>query len=307
MFSKIKILKTLLLAVFCAGLCLNTLYAAWWESDAIPVPPDTRKFNEETRDAAGMKISTVYYESRLSAEEIKDFYLQELGRLDWRQSAMYRYILNSQEAAQMPQTAGFLAGNLVFEKGEEMLLVNLLPQEASGEQITRFTLSQWQNKFPAERRTAMPELLKKPKKEVAPVYPGAYLVSLSESEASLRARYMSEGASVEDIAEFYKQKMSGLGWFLESEEPVQKVDMEGYKKIISGQKEDCPTCPKREKTAPAQPVILNQIDFFAGQMTFSDAKGDICQIVLSRHSLPAKAAVGPEMTIISVRYEKKTQ
>ena len=315
MFYKKRILKTVLLVVFIAGFCLNAAYAAWWDTNAIPVPEDSQKVDTQTRAIGKTKIELNYYSSTLSVDEIRDFYRKELAARDWKESNMLQSFSSSPELEKKPGAKDFFANNIIFEKDEKILYINFLPGGVYRDAKTRFTVGLWQKPAKGETAGGLPQLLKKPKKDVAPAYPGASLMSLSENENSLQAMYMAKDAPAEEIAAFYKQNMPGYGWSLTSEEPMHKVGLQGMNKYYTkAETGECPDCVKATEETAAQglPEIAGAGDFFAGEMVFSNAKGDICQIVLSRGEftfggLGDMAGRIPKLTSITVHYEKKTE
>lgn len=305
MFSKIKFLRIILITAFCLGLGINTLQAAWWDTNAIPEPPDTQKVNEETRTMANTKIEVKYYSSDLGVDEIRDFYNKELPDKEWKESEAYQSLLNSPEVKKKPKTEQFLANNLVFEKGEQVAVINFLPQNVYGDQKTRFTVSRWKREMPELPQIEIPEIAQKPKKDVAPAYPGASLIGLEEDENSLVANYLVLGAGTSQIEAFYRENMIKYGWSLDSEEPAGKVGLKDMNKYYSPDKTECPECQasKLQLSAGAE-----NIELLMGRQLYRNDKGDTCLVVLNQPIVAAAKVAGmKEMTTITVRYEKKKE
>jgi len=303
MFSKIKIF--ILVLCFFPGLGLNSLQAAWWDTNTIPEPPSTQQVDEEARTMADTKIEVSYYSSDLGIDEIKDFYSKELIGKEWKESEVYQNILNLPELKKKPKTEQFLAGNLVFEKGEQVLFINFLPQNVYGDQKTRFTLSRWNREIPKTPEINIPQIAQKPKKDVAPAYPGASLVGLEEDENLSVANYISQGAGIGEIAAFYKDNMRKYGWSLESEEPVEKAGLKDMKKYYFASETDCPECQASKLPLAAG---AESIELLMGRQVYKNAGGDTCVVVFNQPVIPEAEAAGiGKMTNITVRYEKKTQ
>lgn len=299
---RVRILRLTALAVICFALSLNALYAAWWESGIIPVPPQSKKVSEQKKTILGRNAETTYYTSVTPRDEIKDFYIRQLGELGWEQSKIFAGLPLGKDAEKAQQAQDFLANYLFFEKKDQKLMVFLTPEYIYSDAKTHFSISKWQQGAGEQEGQVVPELNQKPKKEVTPVYPGAYLANLAEDENSLRAMYVSEEADAEKIAAFYKKGMQGYGWLLTEEEPLHKISMQ---ELTGAPKKDCPFCKKAKEKVSA-PELKTNLEILAMRMVFSNSSGDICQIVLSRNA-ESEAAAGAGITIIKVNYAKKTE
>jgi hypothetical protein len=190
-----------------------------------------------------------------------------------------------------------LALNSIFEKEGETVMINFLPPGAIQDGKTRFTIARGNTEAKKEPKEDdfIPRLSGKPKLDVAPVYPDAALIALSENPGFMRATYFAKD-DFEKVSEFYKNKMLDYGWSLTEEKPLKKLD--------SGNLDFsnlCPDCPKDKKTQQA----VKPVDMAVSELDFSNKEGDLCIIALTNAG--PKQAVADKLkntTTIMVQYEK---
>ena len=268
----------------------HSLYAAWWDRNAIPLPAGTEEVFQETRNISGTEFVLKYYTSAQDTKGISDFYRLKLPALDWKEKELLK------EMSQIPNlkipgsVEDMLALNSIFEKEGEIVMINFLPRGAIQDGKTRFTIARGKTeakKKPGAQEDFIPRLSGKPKIDIAPVYPDAALIALSENAGFMRATYFAK-ENIERVKEFYKNKMLNYGWSLTEEKPLQKLD--------SGEVDLsrlCPDCPKDKKTQQA----VKPVDMALAELDFSNKERDLCIIALTD--------AGPKgTTTIMVQYEK---
>ncbi len=295
-------LRRLTLTIAMALLILNpnSLNAAWWEGKDFPLPMGAQEANQETRRIGGAEFVFTYYSTtQENADSIKAFYRMKLSSLGWKEKELLNDL---RQAPNFQVTSGLsdaLGQNLMFEKDGEILIVNLMPEQAFNDNKTRFAIAKGKMDFknaPTDEAKLMPTLLTKPKKEVAPLYPGATLVNLSEGDVSSQQLYYTKDG-IESVSKFYKENMPGLGWDLREEKPIQEAAAEGSNFDLY---KYCPNCPKDER------LNINSIKSALTELHFYNYRGDECNIVISNQST-TQAAESPfgSMTIIMVNYAEK--
>ncbi len=300
MVTRCNIKISAILTIFILACSINTLNAAWWERKNIPLPAGTEEARQETRRIGGSELIFTYYTTtQENADSIRSFYRTRLPDLGWKEKEL---IKDLQQVPNLQVNSAFknaLEQNLMFEKGTDLLIINFMPEGAFNDGKTRFAIAQGKmdlKNVPTDEKKLMPELLTKPKKEVAPVYPDSKLVNLSEEDNSSQATYYTKD-DIGAVSKFYKDSMPNLGWALAGEKPVQEtadtvnnLDIAKY----------CPNCPKDTN------FDIGSIKTKIAELHFSNYKGDVCNIVISNQS-SAQAKVSPfsSMTIILVNYESK--
>ncbi|MDP3143216.1 MAG: hypothetical protein Q8N14_04695, partial [Candidatus Omnitrophota bacterium] len=150
---------------------------------------------------------------------------------------------------------------------------NFLPQGAVQDGKTRFTIARGNTEAKKEPKEDdfIPRLSGKPKIDIAPVYPDAALIALSENAGFMRATYFVKD-DIDKVSEFYKNKMLNYGWSLTEEKMQQAVK-------------------------PAEMAV--------SELDFSNKEGDLCIIALTNAG--PKQAVEDKLkntTTIMVQYEK---
>jgi hypothetical protein len=298
--------KKIFLAVFITIMLLfgvNSAYAAWWDiaslNKGLSVPSDAEEVKREERLIAGNKFDFIYYVSKSDITVIKNFYRSKLAASGWVEQEL------AQDLKQLPgvkinpdmeQTLGY---NLSFSKDEEQLIISFLPSQYSRDNKTRFTVCYGKiaKDFKETQETpALPALIDKPKKDVAPVYPEASLVALSEQAKSLKASYAVK-ADIEGVLVFYKENMPGYGWSLVNEKPIDRKTAGGLSGLGL---EDCPSCKNSLSSAGNAAIELR-----FGQLDFSNQAGDRCSIMASNAKSPQGTPSPLSITTILVDYEEK--
>ncbi len=259
---------------------LNSAHASWWDvsswNKGMPVPTDTQEVKREERIITGNKFDFVYYASKSDIEVIKNFYRVKLKNTGWSEQELLRELKGVPgikiDNLEMEQA---LERNLVFSKDEEQIIISFLPKQYSKDNLTKFTVCYGKiskNLSEAQAADSLPRLVAKPKKEVAPDFPGASLVLLSEEAKTLKASY-SVKSDIEPVVDFYRENMSRYGWVLVNEKPIEK------------------------RIAGGTPIELR----FA-ELDFSNQAQDRCNIMVSNAGGPGGNL---SITTILVDYEEK--
>ncbi|MFA5145733.1 MAG: hypothetical protein WC723_07060 [Candidatus Omnitrophota bacterium] len=276
----------------------HPLYSAWWDKSDVPLPRGAEQVFQETRNISGTEFVLKHYAVSQDAKEVSDFFRAKLPALDWKEKELLK------EMEQMPNLKipdslkDIMAWNSIFEKDGEMVMINFLPQGAIQDGRTRFTIARGKMDAKKGHRAQddfIPRLSGRPKIDIAPVYPDAALISLSENPGFMQATYFAKN-NIEEVGEFYKNKMFDYGWSLTEEKPL--------KKLASGEvdlSKLCPDCPKDRKAQEA----LKPVDIVLAEFDFSNQEGDTCIVALT-DSGPKEAMGGilKNTTTILVQYEK---
>jgi hypothetical protein len=294
--------KTGLLLTIIAGLILVFCKPIFAQvaAEALPVPMNTEEENRQQRRVGEVYIETVFYKSDSSVREVGDFYRVRLPYLGWQEQNFSG--LKDSGIKLDPSVINVLKDNLFFEKGQETIVITFMPDRSSLKGTTLYTLSKIVKKpeeTPESAEGFSFELLNKPQKDVAPVYPGASLVNLNEKPGLQEATYFTK----DDLGaadSFYKTKMPGYGWFIIEETPVEKVEMGGNSNKRS---EYCPRCPK------APEGEFGATEMVTKKLIFSNQNQDKCSVVLSRvkmgDALTAAGVIANFTTILVIYAEKK--
>lgn len=287
----------LLLVLVMLTLVADCALAAWLDTSALPVPPYAEEVKKDSRRIAGQEFSFTYYTSTQDTATIKDFYRSRLPNLGWKEKTPLKDLVQIPNFKLEPSLSNVFEQNLMFEKDGSTLIINFMPQGVFKDGKTRFSVSKGKLDIKAglpKDTDFTPELLTKPQKEVAPIYPGASLITLSEQPHLSQATYFSKD-DMETIIEFYKTRMPRYAWYLVEEKPVEKIDSGDY-----DLSEHCPDCPK-----DIQPTVKSMQTELA-QLDFSNQQGDACKIVLFR-AISKEAVDVPlsDMTTILVHYAEK--
>lgn len=259
---------------------LNSAHASWWDvsfwNKGLSVPADTQEVKREERMIAGNKFDFVYYASKSNIEVIKNFYRFKLKSMGWSEQELLRE-LKAMPGVKIdnPEVAQALERNLSFTKDEQQIIISFLPAQYSKDNLTRFTVCYGKiskNLKDLQASDSLPRLLAKPKKEVAPDFPGASLITLSEADKALKASY-SVKSDIEPVVDFYRENMRRYGWFLVNEKPIEK-------RIAGGA----------------------SIELRFAELKFSNSAQDRCNIMLSNAGVPQGNL---SITTILVDYEEK--
>ncbi len=278
----------------------SVILAAWWDASAIPLPSGAEKEMEQKRKIGGSEFDFDFYSTLQDIESVKKFYQLQLTQSGWKEKRLADDLANLKgvqiDLASLSQS---LDANLMFEKNGETLMINFLPRGTGGDKKTRFMVAKGTVNTASGPALAeqdmLPQIMTKPKKDIAPVYPGAALVMLTEGPLITQATYMTKD-NIERVADFYKSKMPSAGWSLTGGTPIEKSnhsDAGAYD--IS---KLCPSCPK-DALMQAQ-----SLETWAGEMEFSNSQKDTCRIYLSQTNTGSDVNQAVNMTTIVVYYEE---
>ncbi|MFA4888090.1 MAG: hypothetical protein WC628_00745 [Candidatus Omnitrophota bacterium] len=309
MISKIfKVRAAKVLAIGCLALFLglNLSMAELLGQKDIPLPEDTQKIKQEKRQIAGMEFEFISYISGTEVSLVKDFYRSKLIELGWQEKDVLGQLDKLKEKAAVnvdsERVKKALEENLMFDKGEENMVINFIPGQFVRDNKTHFIIC----RGTIDPKTALqnmqstdyiPKLLDKPKKEIMPVYPDSSLLSLSEDKNSLKANYIVK-EDIALLAQFYKDNMPRYGWSLAKESPLEKVNT---KQALQGQADYCPSCPRETKAENSNMEILST------ELIFSNESKDTCKVMLSYLSSLKLGNSPGSFTVVIIDYAKKTK
>lgn len=298
MFFRFKVGQLFGLILLVTAMTIHPLYSAWWDRNAIPLPSGTEEVFQETRNISGTEFVLKYYTNSQDAKTISDFFRLKLPALDWKEKELLKEMKEIPSLKIPGSVEDMLAANSIFEKSGETIMITFLPPGAVQDGKTRFTIARGNmeaKKEPGED-DFIPRLAGKPKLDVAPVYPGAALISLSESPGFMRATYFIKD-NIGKVSEFYKNKMLSYGWDLAEEKPLQKRDS-GEVDVSSL----CPDCPEDEKIRQA----VKPAGMSVQELNFSNEAGDTCIVALTDAG-PKDEGMLKNTTTIMVQYEKASK
>jgi hypothetical protein len=274
-----KDLKTAILILSTAFLCLNSAMANWFAQDMV-VPPQTVEKKKQPKNIAGRDSMYTYYESEMGISVLKDFYRKELTRSGWRERELQQQ-LNKYlpEAASDSRYANLLDNNLMFEKENKELVISFVPQSMSNNTKTMFVTAE----TTVEKKSIVeliPKLTSSPKNNIAPVYPGAALIKLDETDNSSNAVYLTQD-DTDRVLPFFKAEMPKYNWTLAEETPLRKID-----------------------AGEAEAYGLKEL--YLAELSFTNKEGDTCRIDVSKSEFKInEVRQDLKFTNIRVAYEKK--
>jgi len=293
-------MRAIMIAISILILSVNTLNAAWWEGKDVPVPWGAEEAYQETRRIAGSNFLFTYYRTTQdSADSLKAFYRSRLINSGWKEKEMLNELRKVPNVPVNSSFSNVLEQNLIFEKDTDKLIINFIPEGVFNDGKTRFSIAKGKIDFknvPTDPDKLAPALIAKPKKEVVPAYPGANLISLSETDNSSQQGYYTQD-DIETAIIFYKENMLNKGWALVEEKPVQETSASADNLDLV---KHCPNCMKDTG------LDVNSIKNKSAELRFSNANKDTCDIVFSNQSSELmKASPFGSMTVIMVNYEEE--
>ena len=271
--------------------------SAWWQFSGAPQVPDrTREVKKETRKMNGENFTLWYYISELDPQEVKVFYEKELKVSGWVKKDILKEIGANQQAQFQGVLASYLEKNIIFEKGNEFIMVSLMPSGvAFGTPGLRYNVVRGlkpSTPLVSNKTDIMPKLVRKPKKQVAPEYPGSSLITLREDSNFLSAAYMSND-NLEAVAGFFRERMPMRGWELVSEDKPQKVDIQNAGVDLA---QACPTC------SSSQMLTDKNIDVWLAKQYYENKNGDTYSIIISVAKMSGEQLPNTGATSIVVNY-----
>jgi len=198
---RIFVLTIFLLLVFQPILGARDIY--------IPTPFQTTKQAEQEMVLNGVRHKIQQYQSRLSPDDILDFYTEYLSQDDWvmnelnlAEQAGYEYEFESDYEGDenLPELKTTL-----FIKGEDMILLTFLdePMGANTNYVLNYSYGMTQifddKDSPGEDLAFIPR------------YPGSIRYTSIESEGVAMLNYRSKDTK-EQIERFYQKQMARFGW-----------------------------------------------------------------------------------------------
>ena len=281
---------------------VGMVFAADDDREAIAVPANTQETQAQTRVIAGSNYETVYYESNLNPDQLRNFYRKTLDDREWSSTQEDPAVVLKQlrglklkvDESAIKQS---LKDNLEFEKDGEILSINIIPAEISSTKKVSYTITRGKPDLSAQSAGGddfIPRLLSRPKQEPAPVYPQASLVSFSEGDNFLKANYATKD-DLEDVIGFYRDNMASYGWSLKEDNPANVVESATEEDINTY----CPECAKNGIKTAAPDMQIKQF-------MFTNDRQAKCGISLFQVKIPAQGQAGEmNFTNITVDYEKR--
>jgi len=280
--------------------------------DNFPIPPTTQEI--KLPDAPkGFKLPNLAdspyapdlnkmkrYRSKLSVEELKEFYKIKLSQFGWKPLEILGNLgdLGGMFGFDTDQLGAITQNSLMLTKNKNMLTIVFIPE---GE-TTRYSLSIKSMPSLNDVSSQVPGLpgqdKQKPKgkrETFMPLYPKATEIRYFEEFGTVNASYGIDD-DAETIATFYRNNMPKYGWQLKQEKDSGQKSMDE----ISTQ---CPTCPKLPQSYQS---IVQNATFGNQKLDFINKRGDKCQIRITRATglnMPFAPSQG-DLTTINVKYKK---
>ncbi|MBM3245385.1 MAG: hypothetical protein FJZ15_06305 [Candidatus Omnitrophica bacterium] len=292
-----KITVFIIAIIFLSAVKINQLQAAWWQLNNIPTPPNTEEVKKEKRNLHGAELDFTYYSSLLSPDDVKDFYRQKLAASGWSERDLFKGLPSMPDGLQDARgsLSGTLGNNLLFEKDKETLVITFVPAGFLQSDRTQYSICKGiiaPNPGAKTEADYIPKLETKPKKDIAPAYPGSSLISLAEDQHSLKSTYFTKD-TIDSVAAFFRDKMPAYGWMIVKEMPLKKLDY-GNMNVS----EYCPSCVKDSG------VSDKPVDVLSGGFNFRNSRGDVCSIILSDVAPIEKTTFASGMTLIYITYNE---
>jgi hypothetical protein len=198
----------------------------------------------------------------------------------------------------------FADQNVMFSKGEEMVVLNFLPGEFTKDKKTYFTIAEGaplsdeaQAKVAAGGDVYVPELLATPKEMPIAEYPSAKLISLQESPLLSTAVYHTQDAP-QGVLDYYREKAQAEGWTLLEDVPMHEVSQGTLPEGVAG--EDCPSCSHAQTL---QAVAQSKMQMELGELVYTNSRKQQLRIGVSAVESNAQGLPSPlKFTTVVVVY-----
>jgi hypothetical protein len=289
------------MAVVTAALLImpSIILAAWWDASAIPLPSGAEKEMEQKRKIMGSEFDFLYCSTLQDMESVKKFYQLQLTQAGWQERKLADDLANLQGVQIDPASIRkSIDTNLMFEKNGETLMINFMPSGTMGDKKIRFVVARGAVNTASvsalSEQDMIPQIMTKPKKDIAPVYPGAALMMLTEGPVITQATYMTKD-NIEKVADFYRTSMPSAGWSLTGGTPIEKMDY-GDRSADDISKL-CPSCPKEAMAGAGSVEIWNT------ELEFGNKHNDTCRVLVSQSTNSQISSLTGATTIV-VYYEE---
>jgi len=252
---------------------------------AIPAPSLTKKVRTQKMQLMNNDFTTTIYSSKLSFKQVADFYSKRLTKNGWQNLFLDKNIKKHIGPA-------VFSNQMVFKKDDEVVTITYLPTSAvAGE--TRFSLGRGKISF-SESAEEQKSTAKATKASDVLVYPNAELVSFSFDSSGNKPLGYTTSDSVEEVFQFYRDKMLFHGWVLEGEvfPTQQEINPQDLEKI-----------PQYGQLPSA---VIEQIGNVSIKMGYSEFKKGkrACMIGVVEMSSPDSSE---NKTLISIVYSDQSQ
>ena len=234
----------------------------------VPVPWGAKLLHEDVVTVGdGEERNMASYETKASKQELCNYYLQKMPEQG------YRLFMNGEQ-------------NLVFSKGEDLVLIFITP---SVEGKTKFIIGAASTRPVFDKTNGYDGAVKCEPLPSIPVYPGSRCIQSTrqKSGGAMSVSY-STGDSLDTALSFYRQQMPQYGWELKKETKLGEL-MSG-----SLQSSDQTT------VTPDQQEFMR--DFYGGAtgLVFSNSQKNGCYMQLMGNPM------NKDMTLINIVYEERT-
>lgn len=237
--------------------------------DTISLPNQTTLLKEEEMLLNNQKIKTIRGRSRLSENEIRNFYLRFLPGLGWREGC-----------PECRQQSGGRAP-LSFIRGDTKLSIVIIPTPLGKEGENELIIAMLKLKSEAAAAEAAQDAAASdsPGQDLAfiPRYPESQRVSSMESDSSQRVTLTYRTSQPADaVLDFYRQNMPVYDW--------QLVDETNFQDLPPGLEE-----------------IQSKINLQGGSLIFKGPRGES---IITVFKMPEQAG-GGDFRIIGIKYKAK--
>ncbi|MCF7916258.1 MAG: hypothetical protein K9L61_00580 [Candidatus Omnitrophica bacterium] len=235
----------------------------------LPAYTDPLETNQAMRNLGqGQGLTMKMFSTQLSIDEVREFYQRRFPALGWQKVSVEGMFSPSAMSSmnQMnlpPQAQQMMKHNLIFSKDQQMMIIAFSPSFNPNQPVT-YSIAI--SKMPKGAQGGLFGS-KEHKVDFMPVYPQAKQLNYSSKDSVTNTIYIASG-NVEDVIEFYKNKMGEYGWNLSGEEPIAKRPT---------QSADCPTCE-------SLPPMASSLQIEGSQLMFTNEKQENCIIGISKVS-----------------------
>ncbi len=236
-----------------------------------PKPADTSLVSTSKRDISGGQFTFYEYRSKLSPNQILDFYETKLKSQGWSRLQVSDF--------PMAKQAGF--STHTFIKDDRMMVINISPFKT--EDFIFYTISE--GMFPSLAGGKQPlDIFKEPQKlDFMPIYPGAKQVEYNKTPSGIQVGYMATGG-IEAVKGFYLQNLPKYGWSNVEQEDIDKEEFD-----LSAISENCPACAQLPEEIAN---IAAGLEAAGANLKFVQGKKTLMMNIFSMGQIPGLGGLG---------------
>ncbi len=262
----------------------------------IPLPPGSRALEIPLPKVGNSSADTVYYKTVLDTRKLISFYTKELSRRGWENKenaleAIKKINVPFDKQYKGVDVEGLLKNMIYFYKNEQTLMLMIIPPRGRHTE-TIFTLSYIGGAFfnqgsSQSQSSELPSSI--------PIYPQAEFMS-----RVLKTRIYTIGnKGINEVINFYKQKMPVSGWILQNETPITEEIIDTSSAFDN--ESNCKTCPK-PKTISLQVIneLKKGISILKSELYFTNGMGEKCKLQFSK----MQSIALPSPTQLTIIYDK---